>query len=397
MSTDFATLLGAYGGIARRYECYPCRDRFDKEYALDAHIQRLHEPPFRGAVSPFALCMVAPHSAGATYLADFQGELRLMAAHFSPRRTVAQMYCRADPACAPTLMRMAGETFDVDPNGNRQIDCGMRVPTWDEWQGLSAAGFNRTRIRPPSAAVSHHPPPLARTVQDARRNGLQIVEIAWTVPIDIDVRHLHEQLECLIAARPDRILVDADRYVGSSAPRLEVVCAAIESLETAGYRYLGMGYFVLPGDELVLARQRGWLSYDTRGYVVGACDDLLGLGVSAISRLGLSCVENETGPERYRAAIDHGRLPVMRGVRWSADDVVRRSVIQSLICHLDVSFEAIDVGYLVDFKKYFARELVLLDDFSRLGAMEVDANHIAVTSRGRVLLPAMCGVFDRYR
>jgi oxygen-independent coproporphyrinogen-3 oxidase len=86
----------------------------------------------------------------------------------------------------------------------------------------------------------------------------------------------------------------------------------------------------------------------------------------------------------------------MRGIELTADDLVRRSVIQALMCHFSLSKEAIEVGHLVSFDRYFAAELRELREFAALGLLEVEDGWITVTQKGRFLVRSICMVFDRY-
>ena len=85
--------------------------------------------------------------------------------------------------------------------------------------------------------------------------------------------------------------------------------------------------------------------------------DLLGFGVSAIGQIGPTYYQNVKDLDDYYGALDAGRLPVMRGIELTADDLVRRAVIQALTCHFRVSIESIELAYLIDFRRYFASEL----------------------------------------
>jgi len=123
---------------------------------------------------------------------------------------------------------------------------------------------------------------------------------------------------------------------------------------------------------------------------------MIGLGVSAIGQLGPTYYQNAKSLEGYYAALDAGRLPVARGIELTPDDLVRRAVIQALTCHFRLSIESIELAYLVDFRTYFAAELADLRRLARDGLVELDADWITVTPRGRLLVRAICMVFDRY-
>jgi oxygen-independent coproporphyrinogen-3 oxidase len=94
--------------------------------------------------------------------------------------------------------------------------------------------------------------------------------------------------------------------------------------------------------------------------------------------------------------LDAGELPVLRGIELTPDDLVRRAVIQALACQFAVSRESISLAYLIDFDKYFAAELRDLERLAGDGLIEMDDEWIHVTPRGRLLVRAVCMVFDKY-
>jgi oxygen-independent coproporphyrinogen III oxidase len=87
---------------------------------------------------------------------------------------------------------------------------------------------------------------------------------------------------------------------------------------------------------------------------------------------------------------------VARGLAIGRDDLVRRSVIMALMCQGEVQFESIELGHLIDFQRYFARELDELRGLESHGLVSVDGGAIRVTSAGWYLVRAVAMVFDRY-
>ena len=75
---------------------------------------------------------------------------------------------------------------------------------------------------------------------------------------------------------------------------------------------------------------------------------------------------------------------------------MRRAVIHALLCHFRVSIESIELAYLIDFRRYFAPEMGELQALAAEGMVELTADWIEVTPRGRLLVRAVCMVFDRY-
>jgi oxygen-independent coproporphyrinogen-3 oxidase len=100
--------------------------------------------------------------------------------------------------------------------------------------------------------------------------------------------------------------------------------------------------------------------------------------------------------ERYHAALDAGRLPVLRGIELTPDDLARRALIHALMCHFRVSLEALELSYLVDVKRAFADELRSLERLAADGLVELEPDWIVVTPKGRLLVRAVAMIFDRH-
>jgi oxygen-independent coproporphyrinogen-3 oxidase len=194
--------------------------------------------------------------------------------------------------------------------------------------------------------------------------------------------------------KPQRRIVAAE--LPSPETKLQILTLAIGRLTRAGYLYIGMDHFARDDDELAIAQRQGRLQRNFQGYSAYPESDLLGLGISAIGRIGPTYYQNEKRLDDYYAALDDGRLPVARGIELSTDDLVRRAVIQALACHSRVSIESIELAYLVDFKSYFAAELKELRGLQAEGLVDVTDEWICVTPAGRLLVRVICMVFDRY-
>jgi oxygen-independent coproporphyrinogen-3 oxidase len=86
----------------------------------------------------------------------------------------------------------------------------------------------------------------------------------------------------------------------------------------------------------------------------------------------------------------------VRGVALGMDDLLRRSIIQTLMCQFELSVSAIEQAFPIAFDKYFAPELAVLRHYARDGLLTMDGEWITVTLRGRLLIRNLCMVFDRY-
>jgi oxygen-independent coproporphyrinogen-3 oxidase len=194
--------------------------------------------------------------------------------------------------------------------------------------------------------------------------------------------------------KPQRRIVESE--LPSAETRLQILTLAIGRLTRAGLLYIGMDHFAKPDDELAVAQRQGRLQRNFQGYSTHPECDMLGLGVSAIGRIGPTYYQNLKKLEEYYAALDAGRLPVWRGMVLTKDDLLRRAVIQALACHFRLSIESIESSYLVDFASYFSAEIEDLQRLQQDGLVELQPDWIVVTPKGRLLVRVVCMVFDRY-
>ncbi|HSQ04970.1 MAG TPA: coproporphyrinogen III oxidase, partial [Burkholderiales bacterium] len=177
---------------------------------------------------------------------------------------------------------------------------------------------------------------------------------------------------------------------------LKLLGLATQRLAEAGYVYIGMDHFAKPNDALAVAQRQGRLHRNFQGYSTHAECDLVPLGVTSIGAIGPTYMQNQRDLDDYYDCLDRGVLPIMRGLELTADDLLRRAVIQALMCHFAISKESIEIAYLIEFDRYFATELAELRDLERAGLLELDSRWITVTPKGRMLIRNVCMVFDRY-
>ena len=123
---------------------------------------------------------------------------------------------------------------------------------------------------------------------------------------------------------------------------------------------------------------------------------MIGLGVSSIGKVGPCYSQNEKDLDSYYAALDEGRLPVMRGMVLDQDDILRRGIIQALMCRFSLSVEAIEQVHGINFADYFAAELPAIREYHKLGLLTFDGDFLMVEPKGRFLIRNIAMLFDRH-
>jgi oxygen-independent coproporphyrinogen-3 oxidase len=329
---------------------------------------------------------------------------------FLPKKLLIEIIDRLDREFHLTDAQDRDYSIEIDPRG---VDHGTL-------QMLAALGFNRISVgvqdfdEDVQRAVNRVQPEatVARVYETARHLGFQSInfDLIYGLPLQTPAS-FSATLERVIAMRPDRLAVygyahmprlfKAQRQIRTEelpncGERLSLLQLAIDKLCGAGYDYIGMDHFALPGDSLARAKQNGALHRSFQGYTTHANRDLIGFGVSAIGQVGDLYVQNHKQLKAYESAVASGILPATRGKSMTRDDRIRKDVIDAIMCHGRVDMAAIEARNAIVFDEYFAKELRRLPVLQDDGLIELGVGHIALTSVGRLLMRTVAMVFDAY-
>ncbi|MCC6932224.1 MAG: oxygen-independent coproporphyrinogen III oxidase [Deltaproteobacteria bacterium] len=182
----------------------------------------------------------------------------------------------------------------------------------------------------------------------------------------------------------------------SAEEKTKILVTTINSLLGGGYNYIGMDHFALPEDDLSLALENGTLYRNFMGYTTAKARNLIGLGPTSISGFGRYYAQNVRDTALYAQLVGDKILPTSRGLRLSDDDLLRRDIINSLICNFYLNFAAIEKAHGICFKDYFGPELNSLVCFIDDGLLTVNEKSMKVSFQGRVFIRNICMVFDAY-
>ena len=437
-------LIRAYDVAGPRYTSYPTADRFVEAFGAAQLSQWLGKRNIGGISQPLSVYVHLPfcesicyycgcnkvvtrdHGRSSKYIKYLENELQLLAPLIGGDSRIAQLHWGGG---TPTflaqdemrgLMAALDARFAREPGCECAIEVDPRHAPAGTMEFLAVLGFNRVSLGvqdfdPEVQKAVHRVQPeeiVRRVVAEARASAFRSVnfDLIYGLPKQT-LDSFNRTLDRVIALAPDRIALYSyahlptvfkpqRRIVPADLPpaeaKLQILTLAIGRLSGAGYVYIGMDHFARPDDELAIAQRQGRLQRNFQGYSTGADGDLIGVGVSAIGKIGPTYYQNQKRLDDYYGALDAGRLPVARGIELSQDDLVRRAVIQALACHFRVSIESIEDAYLVDFKSYFAAEIRELRRLQQQGLVDLTEEWISVTSRGRLLVRAICMTFDRY-
>lgn len=439
-------LLTKFDVAGPRYTSYPTADRFVEAFGEPDYLQALDQRrtgpaamalplslyvhiPFCESLCYYCACnkiITKHHERSAPYLRYLSKEADLHVQHIGAGQSVSQLHLGGG---TPTffsddelseLMAMLRRNFNLVPGGEYSIEVDPRTVTAERLSHLARLGFNRLSFGvqdfdPIVQKAVHRVQPAEQVfalVDAARGIGFESINVDLIYGLPKQTPESFDRTLAQVAElRPDRIALYAyahlperfkpqRRIIAIDLPgapnKVAMLARSLAAFEQAGYVYVGMDHFALPNDALAVAKRQGRLHRNFQGYSTQPDCDLIGLGVSAIGKVGATYSQNAKSLEEYQDLLDQGHLPVVRGLAVSRDDLLRRAVIMALMCQGELQFESIELAHLIDFQDYFAAELDTLRGMQDQGLVTVSDSAIQVTPMGWFFVRGVAMVFDKY-
>jgi oxygen-independent coproporphyrinogen-3 oxidase len=175
--------------------------------------------------------------------------------------------------------------------------------------------------------------------------------------------------------------------------QMQAIAGVLEG--EGGYVPVGLDHYAQPDDAMAVALRDKSLHRSFQGYTTDAAPTLLAVGASSIGSLPQGYVQNATSVPAYATAIMAGRFATVRGVALTAEDILRRIVIEKIMCdlHVDLAEVAQSMGAdAVDLLAAADNLLPMCHD----GLVTWDGLRLSVTERGRPFVRNVAAVFDAY-
>jgi oxygen-independent coproporphyrinogen-3 oxidase len=443
-------LFRRYDGAGPRYTSYPTATEFSEHFDPDAFEKHLHNSnesliprplsfyihlPFCRHLCFFCACnkiVTRDETKALGYLDWLKHEIEILCAKLDTDRRVIQLHLGGgtptffQPEQIRQLVDHIQRHTQLPLSDDREwsIEIDPRTVSRDSLKQLHDVGFNRISVGVQDLDTkvqqaihrTQSPPETIEVINHARDVGFQSVCVDLIIGLPFQTSHSFARtLSRLLFLRPNRFAIfpyahlphrftPQQRILATDLPsakeRLKIFELALRTLTEAGYVHVGLDHFVLPEDPLARAQRNGSLCRNFQGYATLSDCDLIGFGTSAISKLARCYSQNSHDLTKYLGEITHQRLPITRGISLSDDDLIRRRVIEQLMC-----FGRVDLGLVLESYwdvtepvDYFPHELSKLIPFANDGLLTLSPDFIIeVTPLGRFLVRAICMVFDRYR
>ncbi|MDX1634193.1 MAG: oxygen-independent coproporphyrinogen III oxidase [Marinobacter sp.] len=438
-------LIRRYDLSGPRYTSYPTAVEFSTDYtgrdmARDVVASRASgrdlslytHLPFCAHLCYYCACnkvITRKRDKAMPYVERLLREAAIQAELYGGHRPVRQLHWGGGtPTFLPddamrTLMAGYGELFNLAQEDSRDFSVEIDPREVDDQTlaTLKALGFNRVSLgvqdlNPVVQKAVNRLQPRAMTeavLAEARRLGFGSInlDLIYGLPHQTPASFA-DTLGHVLEMAPDRLSIFSyahlpqrfypqTRIQGDTLPspadKLVMLHETIERLLAAGYQYIGMDHFAQPDDSLAIAQREGRLHRNFQGYTTHSDCDLVSLGVSAIGQTDGAYFQNHHDLPTWEARIDAGELATLRGVRLSRDDRIRRWVIGQLICQFRVDRADFTGLFGEDFDRYFAGERRRLRPMIQDGLVHDSGEGLSVLPAGRLLIRAICQLFDAYR
>ncbi|MDO4640496.1 MAG: oxygen-independent coproporphyrinogen III oxidase [Neisseria sp.] len=435
-------LIASLPANGPRYTSYPTADRFNAQWGENEYIKALelrqigalNKPlslyihiPFCNTICYYCGCnkiITKDKSRADTYIRYLAREMALLAPHLKGRHLLSQLHFGGG---TPTFLSndqleyvfsTIAEHFQLSPDGEYSIEIDPRKVSRDTVFHLKKLGFNRMSVGiqdfdPKVQTAVNRIQTVAETreiIEAAREAGFKSVsvDLIYGLPHQ-SLERIKPTLETTLSLDPDRLalyhyahlphLFKPQRRIDTQAvpnseEKLDILQYAVQTLTSRGYEFIGMDHFAKPTDELTVALHEGRLQRNFQGYSTYADCDLIAIGVSGIGKIGSTYSQNEKDINAYYSAIDSGHLPITRGYQLNQDDILRRNIIQDLMCRFSLDFQVYQDIFGINFHQYFQTELQDLAQQEQLGLLRLHPDGLTVTPKGRFLIRNIAMIFD---
>lgn len=315
------------------------------------------------------------------------------------------------------LLGLLAARFRLRPGAEVAVELDPGNLDCDFARGLGAAGATRASLGVQTfdpgvqRLVNRIQPPeqVASAVLNLRSGGVGGInfDMMYGLPGQTP-ENVTASMETALSLEPDRVAlfgyahvpwmkkhqaVIRDEDLADVSGRWAQAEAAETVLSAHGYVRIGMDHYARPDDPMTAHLAEGTLHRNFQGYTDDPSTVLVGVGPSAISNLPYAHVQNRLRVDDWAVDIAAGRLPVGRQLETTSDDRLRRTVIERLMCDLEVDVGSVCLDH--------GREVSSLDPalvatcaLERDGLCRIDGRMIRVPPHMARLVRVVAACFD---
>lgn len=439
-------LLEKYNQSLPRYTSYPPANYFNDEMSSSRYVDLLKasnsaEPnnislyvhiPFCKKICFYCGCNSIRFPKGNQvddYIDALLKEIRMVRQYLGRDRKVSQLHYGGGTPNAleatyiEQINKLIFEEFDFIEDPEIAIECHPAHLTAEYLERLVKAGFNRfslgiqdfnlqvlkTANRLPSAMPVET---IMSTLQGLNPNIKINFDFIYGLPHQT-AESFSETIKQALTYAPDRIVTFSYAHVPwfkkhqvalekaglpDAESKIQIFEASFKMLVENGYYDIGMDHYAKGDDELVLALKNNDLHRNFQGYCTRrTTGQIYAFGVSSISQLHDSYIQNTKNINEYITKINQDEFPVEKGYVLNLNEVVVREVINHIMCNRHMEWETIAKRYAMDgdkLKQIVNFELSRVQELINDDLLQVGDKGVTITDRGRFFIRNIAVAFD---
>lgn len=361
----------------------------------------------------------------AAYTKALIAEINLLAEALPGRMQVSHIHfgggtpTSLSPGQLAEIMDALSQHFRTDSGAEIAIEADPRTLSQDVIATIGTLRFTRASLGiqefdpAVQTAINRVQPPRQVTacVDSLRKVGVRAInfDLIYGLPHQTS-ETLERTVELCADMAPDRMALFGYAHVPWMAKRQRMIdeaalpglserhtqmLAARAALVRHGYHAIGLDHFAKPNDPLAIAARRGTLRRNFQGYTTDTADTLLGIGATAIGRTPSGLVQSIPETGAWTRSIEAGRLPVAKGIGFSAEDRLRGAIIEDLMCRYVCDLAARETEFGFD-QHWRGEPFEALAPMIEDGLVGFDGDVVSVTRDGRDLVRVIASAFDAY-
>ena len=439
-------LLEKYNQSLPRYTSYPPANYFktgidSKQYAQILTGSNIQQPsnislyihiPFCKKICFYCGCnsvRFPEASVVDAYVKALLKEISMVKALLDPGRKVSQLhYGGGTPNALPVeyieeINNLIFSNFDFIAEPEIAIECHPAYLTDEYMVRLVKSGFNRFSIgiqdldsrvlqtanREPSALPLDHITNFLRSLDNKIKINFDFI---YGLPHQTP-ESFTQNIHSILPYSPDRIVTFSYAHVPwvkkhqmalekaglpDADSKLKMFESSFQVLLANGYSDIGMDHYAKGEDELILALNNNELHRNFQGYCTRrTTGQVYAFGVSSISQLYDSYVQNTKSISEYIRKINANEFPVEKGYKLNFNEIVVREVINHLMCNRLMQWKVIADRFglsIPELQSIVNFEPARLDSLVTDDLLEVTDEGVIITEKGRFFIRNIAVAFD---
>ncbi len=432
-------LIRKYNQPGPRYTSYPTAPHFseDTDHAIlasqteseDSDLSLYFHIPFCRSLCWFCGCtkiITTQQDKADHYLDLMEKEIELFLPRIKPGRKVKQLHFGGGtpnyltPAQIDRFSAFIHNHFEFHPNAELSTELDPRTLTEQHIASFRNMGINRASMGVQDVKIEVQEAVHRIQSDECNRNALKWLRDAGIESCNLDLIYglpkqtsesFEKTLHHILDYAPDRLAVFSYAHVPWIMPaqkileekdlpgpeeKLKMLEKIITILTDNGYHYVGMDHFARHEDELAVAQKNKTLQRNFQGYSTHGGVEICAFDMSSISQTSRSYRQNFKDITDYGQAITAGNYPIDRGILLTDEDVLRRDLIMSIMCQLELDYATKSAQHGIDIKSHFADSIASLKPMEDDGLLELNTDSLQVTNQGRLFIRNIAMAFDEH-